>query len=144
MSKELWINHSSHLLSVVLWYIHSWTVPCCLLVSLGRLLLVDRWCSGGRCTGFMTFTVLLPLSGWGWSWRRASRARPLLWGHSGWLATHVSERTMPPLTVRLKCLGLYHLPTVVAHHQTDLIMCWAVAIYVHICIWNRVKVIHIT
>lgn len=40
---------------------------------------------------------------------------------------------MLPLTVLLKGLRLHHLPTVAAHHQVDLIVRWAVAIYVHIC-----------
>lgn len=80
----------------------------------------------------MTSTILLPLSRGGKICERLARTRSLLWSQSRWLATYLCERTMSPLTVLLKGLRFHHLATVATHHQIEIIMCWAVTIYVHI------------
>ncbi len=110
----------------------SETVPHCLPLGLGRSVLMSRQCSWRGGDASTTSAIVLPLSR-GNIWQRVARTGSLLWNHCRWLATHLSKRTMPPLTMLLKGLRFHHLPTVAAHYQIHLIMCWAMAIYVHIC-----------
>lgn len=51
----------------------------------------------------------------------------------GWRTIELAEEAMLSFTMLLKSLWLHDLPTVAAHHQEEVIMCWAVAIYRHVC-----------
>lgn len=35
--------------------------------------------------------------------------------------------------VRLEGLGLHHLAAVAAHHQVEVVLCWTLAKYGHVC-----------
>lgn len=72
--------------------------------------------------------------------KRGARAGPLLMRQSRRLATPHVEGAVPAIAMLLKCLRLYHISAEAAHHQVDVIVCWTVAVYVHICLRDRVHV----
>lgn len=92
----------------------------------GRMSWWDSWGSSPLEPAVLTLTYASvlgrgsPLSG---SVRRAVE----------WCVVNLAKEAMVTLTMLLKCLWLHHLPTVAAHYQEEVIMCWAVAIYRHVC-----------
>lgn len=91
----------------------------------------DSWRSSPLLPAILTLTEATLLGGW------RSTLLGSVWRTVGWCAREFAERSMLTLTMLLKCLRLYHLTTVAADHQEEVVVCWAVAIYRHVCEWKR-------